>query len=159
MKRGYTLIEALVYIALIVLITVVLIQTLVFLTQGFRQAKGLRVVRLSAETALERIVREIRFADGVTVVGSIFDTHPGTLVLSSIDPITETPQTITITASGSALAIQKDAGTPALLTPTTVTVENIVFRYITTPLSEAVKIELRINGENFYSTALLRRSY
>ncbi|PJE64179.1 MAG: hypothetical protein COU90_03705 [Candidatus Ryanbacteria bacterium CG10_big_fil_rev_8_21_14_0_10_43_42] len=159
MKRGYTLIETVIYIALVIVIAVVFVQVLVFFAQGFRQAKELRTMHFSAETALERIVREIRFADGVTIGSSVFDTHPGVLTLSSIDPTTEVPQIITISTSGSQLTLQKDSASPDFLTPNTVTVENIVFRYIATPISEAIKIELRINGKNFYSTALLRRSY
>jgi type II secretory pathway pseudopilin PulG len=158
-KRGYTLIEALIYIALLIGIAVILVQTLIFLSSEFRDAKKLRIIHVSAENALERIVRELRFADDISIVSSVFDTHPGTLVLSSIDPATETPQTITISSSGTQITLQKGSGSVDALTPATVDVENIVYRLITTPLSKAVKVELRIDGKNFYTTALLRRSY
>lgn len=160
MKKGFTLLEILVYASLLVLLIVLIANAIASLSHIIIEAKAERALRSSAEAALERIAREIRFASAVDTGLSVLDASPGTLVLTSIDPFTETPQTITITLNNNRITIQKDAIEAEYLTSLKTTVTNLVFRHILNgTTSQSVRIELTVGGENFYTTTVLRRSY
>ena len=157
---GYTLVEALVYLTILIIVSVFVIGAILSTARLFAVAQDLRNIHTSAETAVERIAREIRFADSVTTGSSILGSNPGTLVLSSIDPETEIAQTITISVAGNRITIQKNSSLVEYLTPNTTTVTNLIFRHVATTTPQAVKIEVGIeNTHNFYNTAILRRSY
>ena len=157
---GYTLLEILVYASLLALVIALMANSIASLTRVLITIKGERAVRMSAETALERVVREVRFAETINIGASTFDTHPGTLVLTTIDPFTEAAQTVTFSVSGGRITIQKGAGPLEYLTSNDVTLTNLIFRYITNgTVSKAIRTELTIGGKSFYSTSVLRRSY
>jgi len=149
----------LVYMSLLAIVSIVVINNILGIGKLFWQAKEVRNVQEAAHAALERIVREIRFADRVVVGSSVLGSNPGTLVLSSIDPVTEASQTITIRRSGNEITLQKDSGSAEPLSPTNVVVDNLIFRHIATTSPEAIKIEMSTEGKNFYATTILRRSY
>lgn len=158
--RGYTLAEALVYISILVVISIFVIGAILSTARLFAETQDLRNIHTAAETAVERIAREVRFADGVAISSSVLGSHPGTLVLSSIDPESEAVQTITFGFSGNRITIRKSSGPVEYLTPASVPVTNLIFRHVATTTPQAVKIEIGIESlHNFYNTAILRRSY
>mgnify|MGYP001559790972 CR=1 FL=1 len=160
MKKGFTILEILVYGALLALLIALMANAIGALSHIVSDAKNERALRSSAEAALERITREIRFAAAVDTGASVLTANPGTLALTSIDPFTEAAQTITITLSGSRVTIKKGAGTAEFLTSDKTTVTNLVFRHIPNgTLSQSVRTELTVGGKNFYTTTVLRRSY
>lgn len=160
-KRGYSLMEAVVYITILATIAVFTVNTILITTKAFAAARNLRNVHASAEAALERITREIRFAENVNTASSVFDINPGVLTLVSIDPTTEAPQTITLALTNNAVTIQKGSGIPEDLTSGRASVTNLIFRHLVSAgtTSEAVKVELEVNSKKFYDTIILRRSY
>ncbi len=159
-NNGYTLIEILVYASLLALMIALIANSAASLMQIVRDAKGERELRASAEAVLERIAREVRFAEAVDVGASTLDTHPGVLALTTIDPFSENPQTVTFSFNGGRVTVQKGAGPIDYLTSNGVNVSNLVFRRIANgAASESVKTELTIDGKNFYTTTVLRRSY
>lgn len=159
-QKGFTLLEMLIYGSLLVLLIALMANSVAALSHLIIEAKAERVMRSSAEAALERIIREIRFAQAVDTNLSTFDTNPGTLVLTSIDPFTETPQTITISVSTNHVTIQKGTGPTEFLTSDKATVTNLIFRHIPNgAISDSIRAELTIDGKNFYTTTVLRRSY
>lgn len=158
--RGYTLAEALVYLTILIIISVFVIGAILSTARLFAETQDLRNIHTAAETAMERIAREIRFADNVTTGSSVLGSNPGTLVLSSIDPESETAQIITFGLASNRITIQKDSGPIDYLTPASVSITNLIFRHVATTTPQAVKIEVGIeNMHNFYNTAILRRSY
>lgn len=157
---GYTLIEMLVYAALFVIASVVIVDGLLVATRLFARTKETRLLRISAETAMERIIREIRLANAVDMATSTLGTSPGVLMLNTIDPVTETPTTIRFALAGGRITIKKSASPAEYLTSEKITVSNLVFSHILNgSVSQAARIEFTIGGKNFYSTAVLRRSY
>lgn len=159
-SRGYTLIEILVYASLLALMIALMANAVAALSHIVTDAKEERLVRSSVEAALERIAREIRFAETVNTAASTLNAHPGVLVLTSIDPFTEAAQTITFSVVSSRVVLQKGTGPLEYLTSGNVTVSNLVFRHMTnSDISESVRTELTIDGENVYTTTVLRRSY
>ena len=159
-RNGFTLLEILVYASLLALMIALIANSFAALARIVIDAKADRAVRASAEAALERISREVRFAETVDLGASVLDAHPGVLALTTIDPFTDAARTVTFALSGSRITVQKDATPVEYLTATGATVSNLVFRRITNgTVSEAIRTELTVNGENFYSTVVLRRSY
>lgn len=159
-QKGFTVLEMLIYGSLLALLIALMANSVAALSHLIGEAKAERTTRSSAEAALERITREIRFADVVNAGASIFGTNPGTLVLTSIDPFTEAAQTITITLSANRITIQKNAGLVEFLTSNKASVSNLVFRHLPNgTISDSIRIELTMDGENFYTTIVLRRSY
>lgn len=158
--RGYTLLEILVYASLLALLIALMSNAVAVLTRYTIDAKTERVLRSSAEAALERIVREVRFAETVNTGASTLNAHPGVLALTSIDPFTEAPQTVTFSVSNNRVAVQKGANPIEYLTSDNAQVTNLIFRRIVSgTVSESVRTELTIDGEKFYTTTVLRRSY
>jgi len=159
-KTGFTLIEILIYASLLVLLIVLMANAVASLSHIIVEAKTERAIRSSAEAAIERITREIRFAQTVDTGTSSFGTHPSTLVLTSIDPFTEAPQTVTISFASNQVTIKKGTGAVETLTSDSVTVTNLVFRHIVNgATSESIRTELTIENKSFYTTTVLRRSY
>lgn len=160
-RGGYSLMEAVVYITILALIAVFTVNTILITTKAFAAARNLRNVHASAEVALERIAREIRFAENVNMALSVFNINPGALTLVSIDPLTETPQTIKLARTENAITIQKGSNPPENLTSERVSATNLIFRHIVSAgtTSQAVKVELEVNSKKFYDTIILRRSY
>ena len=159
-KKGFTLLEILVYGSLLALLITLMANSIAALSHLIIEAKAERAVRSSAEAALERIAREIRFAESVNLGSSVLNTNPGTLALTSIDPFTEAAQTITITTSGNRVTIQKGVSGAEFLTSNKTAATNLVFRHMTnSTVSESARTELTVGGEKFYTTTVLRRSY
>lgn len=160
MNRGYSLPEVLTYIAILAVVSIIVINTVLITAKAFSQAQNIRALNASAETAMERIVREIRFAESVDTGASTFNTNPGILVLTSIDPFTETVQIVTIAVSGGRVTLRKNAQPAEFLTSDDVAVNNLVFRHIVAgTVSETIRVEMQIGSANFFDTAVLRRSY
>lgn len=125
-SRGFTLIETL----LSVVIATIIIGSVVFFFLNMLLGKRSFVVNQELEYntqfAVQLIQDEIRQAAGVNQDASIFDLHPGTLSLISVnlayDPIV-------ISSSGSDLSIQKGVAAPLSLISNKVTVSNLEFSF------------------------------
>src|SRR3989338_4246287 len=83
-KKGFSLIEALVYVAIVVMLTVVVINTALFMTTVSGKARLKRNILGEAGIAVERIVREIRLAESIATAESVFNVHPGVLKLNTV---------------------------------------------------------------------------
>ncbi len=159
-EHGFTLAEMLIYATLLTILSIIFISIGISLAKIFRDIKTQRSVRSSAETMLERIGREIRLADTVDTATGTLAVHPGKLVLNTIDPYTETPQTVIFLLDGTRVVMKILGSKGVYLTSSDVAVSNLVFYHIPAGgASEAVRTEATVGGENFYATTILRRSY
>jgi len=167
MKRGFTLIETIIYTTIIAVIFVLVVNSLSVVIKAFNQGRVSIKINNSAEAAMERMAREIRFAydiDALSTLGS----HPGHLVLNTYVLGTETPTTAEFYIDAGKVMVKEGIFGAESLTAPDVTVTNLIFRQINaSSVSRAVKIEMTMQGssgnyqktENFYNTAVLRRSY
>ncbi len=157
-EKGFSLIEMLIYTAILVAVLIVVGFGLLMMTRTFGDIRILNKINNSAEIAMERMIREIRLANDIDA-SSIFDVHPGQLKLETVDS-SGNPITITFYLSGGNLMVQEGGSTGESLTSPRVNVERLVFYQISNQeISKAIKIEFTINGKNFYDTAVLRGSY
>jgi len=164
-QRGFTLVELLIYMSILAVVTILVVSTIVITMRAFGRMKVARVVDDSAKSAIERMVNEIRYASSTA---GTFNTHPGSLTLSTTDRTSGLPTTIEFSYNSGALRIKEGAGSYQNLTPTNAEVTNLVFRSITaSTTSKAIKIEMTIKAQNgtyekvsnFYDTVILRQSY
>ncbi|MEK7596057.1 MAG: prepilin-type N-terminal cleavage/methylation domain-containing protein [Patescibacteria group bacterium] len=170
MKRshGFTLMELLIYAAILAVISVLAVNAILIMTKSFGGFKASRSLNVSARTVLERMIREIRLANGLSGGESVFDASPGRLVLNTVDQETENPATMEFFLENNAVKYRKNGVNPELLTSAETEVSRLIFRKIqNAPTSMAIKIEMTINAgqgvsqktENFYGAAVLRRGY
>jgi type II secretory pathway pseudopilin PulG len=165
-KKGYTVIESLVYMAVLVVMTLVIANMLLLIMRASTTVKINRNLNTSALVGLGRIEREIRSAKSVDIAGSTLGSSPGVLKLNTTDS-SGNVTTIEFNVASNLLQVKKGAGTAVAVTPSQATVTSLVFRRFTTGKSEGVKVEVQFSTtvrgitqtENYYTTAVLRSSY
>ena len=157
---GFSLIEVVVYVAILAVISVVAVNTLLLIHRALAEIRTTRSLDATAAVAMERMIRTIRDAKSVTsIVGT-------TLVLAGSEAA---PVTYTFDVDANTLRIDSGSG-PVILTPPGVTVSGLAFQksdLATGGKSEAVKVVLTLQAssgqtvktQSFYGTAVLRNSY
>ncbi len=160
-SKGYSLIELVVYIALFVVISIVIVQSLVFVMKTYANARSFRALQQNGELVMERITREVRQSSSVTTASSVFGVNPGTLVVSGTDS-GGSVYTDTFSVVSGAIQLSK-TGTVSTLSTNEVTVSGLTFWNITTTNSNAIKVKLDLTtvkapivSKSFYSTIILR---
>ena len=166
-KNGHTLVEVLVYVALIVIIAGALMSVLILNSRLFFQFRITEQVTESANLSLGRLMHDIRESISVGTSTSIFNTDPGTLSLVVSDVPTGTTTRRFYLENGT-LMIQEGSNSPGRLTPRSIAITHLTFRHFTTSsTTEAVRVEMSIQGgtsttlitKNFYITATPRGGY
>ena len=164
-NRGYTLIEAIIYIAILAVMVVVFVSLLITMTRAYASFRLARDIVSSSETALERLIGEVRNAGGVNA-SSVLGTDPGRLVLDTTDG-NGAATTMDFYLFNDVLMLKEGSNVAASTTSARVKVDNLVFRQINTAESSAVKVEMTLSASRgtvnkiakFYTTAVLRGSY
>ena len=168
-KKGLSLIEIILYVALLGLLLVAVVNLTLTITTVYAKARVVRAVNQQAVAGMERMVRSIQLAYRVDTSQSILSIHPGRLVIDTII----TPTSIATTSrrfllSGNTLALEEGVA-PAVALTNGVQITNLVFHNIDTGSSgrKAVRIEMTASAgqgklqtaQTFYGTAVLRGSY
>jgi type II secretory pathway pseudopilin PulG len=164
-KKGFSLMEMIIYIAILVLILVVVINILFNIISSQKKFKTARSVENSAAYTLDRINREIRDATTIDTAGSIFNANPGKLMLNSTDS-NGNARTVEFFISSSTVHIKENGVDLGRLTQADGSVTNLVFTHITNTHSDSVRTVMRVESgtstnyraENFYATTILRGS-
>ena len=170
MKKGFTLVETLIYVALFGMLSIMLVSSLTAMLRSYTEMRARHDVLNSARVVLERVTREVRGADSVDVGSSTLGTSPGVLKLNTTDS-GGTSKTVQFSKNGTSGLIEildSSDGTARVLSGTKATVTSLIFRKITTTSGEAVRVELVLtqarggssgSSFNFYDTIALRGSY
>ena len=164
-RRGFTLVEALVYTAVLAIVAGIVVEILVGMTRASARVQLARRINHSAQISLERLTREIRNAQSVNGASSIFNTHPGRLSLTTLNAL-GLPTTIEFSLTSTTLQVTEGSSV-SNLTPKNVDVTNLVFRPFNSTNSQGIKVELELSAaqgratrtEMFYTGAVLRGSY
>lgn len=165
MNKGYTLLEAVIYVAVLGFLSIVLISTVILTSRTFIGFQVVNRLDESATLTLDRMVREIRQANSVDLGQSTFGSSPGRLVLNTT--IGGTATTMQFYLQNGVVLVKQGSAAAATSTSPSVQATSLIFRYLTTSRSQAVRVELTLakaNGvgartETFYTTAVLRGSY
>lgn len=164
--RGFSLLEMVIYVAILAVIAAVVVGSLLPLARSYREVVMALSINNAASAALERMVRDIRAASAIAP-GSVFNTSPGVLVLTSTDG-GGNPTTITFDVSGSAVRITEGAGTPYALTGSAATISSLTFiSQANATTSTTIGIDMTVSAtvgqatrtSRFVSSATLRNSY
>ena len=167
-QSGYTLIETLIYAAILASLSIFVANTIILAFASFNKARLDRRVVIDAETVLERIARESRTASSVDEAQSILGLNPSKLVLNSVvSPEDGTAITRQFFVSGGRLAFQEGSGEARFLTSPGSSVSSFVVSKSDTLRSQAVKVSLTLEAESgrnqtvrsFYVSAVLRGGY
>jgi type II secretory pathway pseudopilin PulG len=164
--KGFTLIEMIVYTAILGALFVLIVNTLLIVSKSYKSIKLTSDVNNSAAIALEKLTREIRLASDVNLGSSVLGVNPGRLYLSSTDE-NGNPINLDFYISGGTLNLNENGALFGALTKGEVSVTNLIFRHIVSSTSQMVKIEMELTAsdgsktvsEDFYASAVLRSSY
>lgn len=158
---GFSLIEMLVYLAVMIVLVGALITSFLSLNTTLARNATERALMRGAQTSLERMTRDIMRADGINMGLSTLDTPLGALA------VTESTTTTRFYVSGDALMVSVNGVAQGPLTSDALSVENLVFHRFTSSTSEMVRVALTLHSSSrsasstrtFYTSAVLRGTY
>jgi type II secretory pathway pseudopilin PulG len=165
-KKGFTIMEMIVYITISTVVVSTAVVGIVRLNSELGRYEATRILNNAGQTALERMVREVRAADNINRSGYIFGINPGVLKLNSTDVVTGDNKLVSFTIVSGIIELS-DNGQTSPLTPDDVMVTELFFNDIVTSESEAVKISMVLettkSGTTYEqalnTTTVLRGSY
>lgn len=155
MHRGFTLIEFLVYSAIVVVVGVVSVEFVINIYEGKAKSTAYFEVQENARLAMERIVQEIHGAKnintGLSSFGVNLAANPGAKLSLEMKDANLNPTEFDV--SSGAARIKQGVSGPYDLTNNQVQVTNLTFRNFTSPngRSKNIGVELTIeyiNPEN-----------
>lgn len=158
--RGNTLIELIIYVALLVVLVGAVVTILTSIVRSYQFVESSLDLERNM-IAVDRIVREVQAASLVNEGSSTFDASPGVLVLTMPSGATRT-----ISLSGGAITLSENGGLLGALTSNDVVVTDLIFRYFNGFFSESIQIETTLEAgtgthyrsETVYTTTVLRGS-
>ncbi len=167
-QKGMTLIETIIYMALLVLLLGAIINSILVLTTHYRAVRGVREIEDSGIAVLDRMTRDIRSADDVLTSVSNFNVSPGRLTVIARDPITGQGTTTAFLVENNRVVVYENGAYVGPLTKQSVVIVGFTVRLVDTANADAIKIELsmqsgqavpNIVSKNFYSTVVMRGTY
>jgi type II secretory pathway pseudopilin PulG len=160
-RSGFSLVEVMVYLAVLVLIAGALITTFLSLNTVLVRNKTERELTQAASVSMERIVRAIQSADSVNMGLSTLDTN------ASILTLTATPTTTQFYLTDDTLMMSEDGTEVGPLTSDSVSVQSFVANRFMGSTTEMVRVALTLSAQSntssstrtFYTSAVVRGSY
>ena len=154
----------LIYIALLVMIFMVVLKTLLSFSSTYRTIAANRIIEASAITSLERMTRDIRNATSIDAVNSTFGSNPG--ILSLITTQNGVSTTTKFYVSSNTIQVDVNGTNIGPLTTSRVSVTSLIFTQLTGSTTNAVKIDMTLQGSNgnvtktkiYHSTIVLKGS-
>lgn len=160
--KGFTLVEALIYVALLVVISVGAVTFLFSLEDLFQQHRTEQALFVAGTHTMERILAELRTGETVDLLSSeIASTTEGVLVIDDGSKIT------TFDWEGDEIEVFVDGVSEGSLTGSAVTVEQFTVYHYPMTLGEMVRVKLTLSStigdysatSTFYGGADIRGSY
>lgn len=149
---GYSLVETIIYVALFVGLSALLIDSLIVMGKAYTESRASRDVLYSAQASMERIMHEVRGADSVDVSTSQFGVNPSTLVLTGTDE-QGAPETVHFSVVNGQIHVAVNGGTAYPLTDTRTSIDSLIFRHIGGGQAEGVRIEMTVHSLRSVSPA------
>jgi type II secretory pathway pseudopilin PulG len=161
--KGFSLVEMVIYIAILVAMLVIVVQVVFSITRTNRVIKAARTLETSAILALERISLETRKAESIDTLNSTLGSNPGTLSLDGEDD-GGAPYSLDFYLSGGRVQMRENGVEAGALTHASATVTSLIFRRFYASSTEGVRVEMVVESgtstayrtETFYSSVLLR---
>jgi len=143
---GFTLLEILVYIAVLVIVIMVISSFVVWAIKANAKTKVMRETLDNARRAMEIMVYETREAGDIYTPTSVFGSHPGQLSLETIEysPEGENSTYIDFYICDNRLCLKKESQAPIALTSERVEIQKLIFERVVTDQIPSVQIDLEI---------------
>ena len=146
-QQGFTLVEMLVYIAIISIIVTVVVSALLWVVRSDTNAKAQRATADSTRNAMRIMTREIREAKDLYAPTMITPAQLSLETTANLPP-GETSTYIDFFLCGTRLCFKRESQNPVALTSEDVEVTNIVFTEVTTNSTPSVQITLQVEYQN-----------
>ncbi|MES2059454.1 MAG: hypothetical protein V4438_00300 [Patescibacteria group bacterium] len=162
-KKGLSLIEVVLYSAILIIAMSLLIYTFERISVSYGRVKSSKAIEESATYAIDRMAREINSGTSIDVAASTLGSTPGRLFLYTIDE-NNASSTSEFYLSGQTLHIKVAGVDQGPLNVSGARVTSLIFRSIDTTQTKGIKIEMVIESatgtsylsKNFYDTMVLR---
>lgn len=161
-NKGFSLIEMIIYVAIMAMILVVIVNMLSVMILSQKKIKSHRIIEHSVNVAFERMTREIKSAESIDFNESVFGGNPGKLVLNTYNQDGGLKQIEFFIENG--ILKFKDGDLVGPLVDQKSQVANLIFYNLAEGNVRAVRIMMSIsagNGqfqktETFYTGATIR---
>jgi type II secretory pathway pseudopilin PulG len=162
-KSGFTLVEIIIYLAIFVLLSIVIIDALLAVQKTNRNVIVYNGLTTNAVSVLEKITKETREAVSVDVANSVFATSSGVLQLNTLDN-SDTAHVIRFYQDSGIVKMDLDGQYFGPLMTNSAITTALIFNLATTSTSTLVKMELDLTAgqgvyqksEKFYDSIMLR---
>src|SRR3989339_516454 len=146
-KKGFTLVEILIYISVLTVICAAIISFLFWAIKTNAKSRAAAEVSDNARRAMETMFYEIRQANSVYAPTSVFGANPGQLSLETkiSPPDNETKTYNDFYLAGGKLYLKREGMLPEQITSDQVRVSNLIFKYLGSSGNLAsVQIDLKV---------------
>lgn len=158
-EGGYTILELLFYISLFAVLSMVVINSMIIMTQAFRET-ALQAELLQGGSIMERISREIRQAYDINTISA------SDLKLNTTDSAGAN-KTVEFVLSGTDVHLLENNTLTGNLNTPNIIVTALSFTQSTGTVGKAIKVSFTVKSSrdrlnrtvNFYDTIVLRGSY
>lgn len=165
-KRGFSLVEMIIYLAILATTTVLIVNGIVTLTRTYDVFRLSRYVGNSGALALGRMTYEVRQANSINIGQSTFGVTPGVLTLNTTAN-DGSATTVQFYVNNGILRVKIGGVDQGPITLSNVTVTNFTVTQIQNSLSQGVVVQMTLQAvlgsktqsETFYTTAVLRNIY
>ncbi len=165
-QKGFSLIELLVYISSLIIILMIVINSLLLMSNSYAGLKITQKINQTATGIIGRIILDTRWSNGLGSTGSIFNADAGSLSLNVLDDNGDSTE-VTFYLDGTDLKMKEGLNDPIVLNLPGVKVDKFFLNFVDTGISKLVKIELelsmerkgKVKTETFYDSVVMRESY
>lgn len=165
-KRAFTLVEMVVYSAILGVIAVLATNSTLAMTRAFTDLRVSRDLNSSATALFERLTRDVRSAYDIDAAQSTFGSNPGRLMLNTKDS-GGANTTIEFYVTGNRVNIREGGVDQGSIMTTSTSASSFIVRELANTNTKAVKVEATISAtrggitktRNFNTTVVLRGTY
>jgi len=155
-KKGYTLVEMLIYVALLGVITVVIVGVFFVISRTNSKIVSLIEINSNAYSAMERMAYEVSNANNIYLPTSNFTNYnynaakakQFSLVTSQAAPANESTAYVDFYLENNTIFMKQDGIDPIALTSVNIKVESVNFYYYKNDTRESVKIDFTAKSSN-----------
>lgn len=146
MNKGFTLIEALVYIAVLIMIASTLTAFIFWTIRANTKIEVKHEVLDNARRAMEIMTYETKEAKSVYTPTSIFDSNPGQLSLETTHnlPSGENTTYLDFYLCNQQLCLKRESANPVAITTDKTIIDSLVFSRILASTTETMQINLSL---------------
>lgn len=165
-KKGFSLVEMIVYVSLLALFLVLVVELIVVMSTSYRKLTLARTIAQAGVVSMERITREIRTATDVDLLQSTLDASPGRIRLYTTNESGFT-QIISFALEDGRVNVYENDLFAGSLTSSKASTTALLFGLYDNGRSKAVSIDMTLEAskgeelrtESFRTTVELRNSF